>query len=129
MGHYYRSIKSTRTALSWAAGLHLQLQLFAKSQWDHRNSVVHARNEKGRKLTSEREIAARLEHQLRLGIKFLPTHLHHLVAFTVESALKEPRSKMMTWLHHLELVRPFYEEKESQEINDQRIFFRHWLHQ
>ena len=129
MGHYYRLIKSTRTALSWAAGLHLQLQLFAKSQWDHRNSVVHARNEHGRKLTSERNIAARLEHQLRLGIKFLPTNLHHLVNFTVDSTLKEPRSKLITRLHHLELVRPFYEEKESQEINDQRIFFRHWLRQ
>ena len=55
---YYCSIKSSRTALSWAAGLHLQLQLFAESQWEHRNSVVHTRNEKGRKLTLERDIAA-----------------------------------------------------------------------
>ena len=58
MGHYYRSIKPSRNALSWTAGLHLQLQLFTKSQWEHRNSVVHARNGQGRKLTSERDIAA-----------------------------------------------------------------------
>ena len=89
--------------LSWAAGLYLQLQLFEKPQWEHRNSVVHARNEKGRKVTSERDIATRLDHQLRLGIRFLPAQVNNLVDFAVESALKEPRSKMLTWLHHLEL--------------------------
>ena len=49
MEHYYREIRSSRSASSWTAGLHFQLQKFARSQWDHMNSVVHARNAKGRK--------------------------------------------------------------------------------
>ena len=127
MTHYYRDIGSNRTALSWAAGLHMQLQLFARSQWTHRNSVVHARNQQDRKITSEKKIVARLKYQLELGIQYLPPHLHNLAAFSVESALKEPRSKMLSWLHHLETVRPFYEAIESREVNTQRIFLRHWL--
>ena len=127
MTHYYREIGSNRTALSGATGLHMQLQLFKRSQWTHRNSVVHARNQQGRKITSEKKIAARLKYQLELGIQYLPPHLHNLAAFSVESALKEPRSKMLSWLHHLETVRSFYEPNESREVNTQRIFLRHWL--
>lgn len=127
MAHYYREIQSSRTATSWAAGLHLNLQKYVRAQWDHRNSVVHARNSKGRKLTSEREIRTRLEYQLSTGIQYLPTHLHHLANFNLEKALSEPRSKLLAWLHHLEVVRPFYEETETREVDTQRIFFRHWL--
>ena len=127
MHHYFRDIGSHRTALSWAAGLHYQLQLFARSQWNHRNSVVHARNEKGRKITSEQEIQSWLEYQLGLGIQYLPTHLHHVMNYTIPEALQQSRSKMLTWLHHLETVRPFYEATESRGVNTQRIFMRHWL--
>ena len=127
MSHYYREIKSNRTVDSWAAGLHMQMQLFSRAQWEHRNSVVHARNSKGRKVSNERKIQSRLEYQLNLGIRYLPVHLHHLVSYTVDEALRQPRSKMMSWLHHLETVRPFYEEAESREVNTQRIFIRHWL--
>ena len=127
MEQYYREIKSQRTSLSWAAGLHYQLQIFSRSQWNHRNAVVHARNEKGRKLTSEKEIQSRLEYQLQLGIRYLPPHLHHIMNFTITGALKQPRTKMLSWLHHLETVRPFYEASESREVNAQRIFLRHWL--
>ena len=127
MMHYYREIKSKRSASSWATGLHIQMQQFARAQWDHRNSVVHARNAKGRKLTSEKEIKTRLEYQLNLGVRYLPVHLHHLANFNLEEALSQPRSKMLSWLHHLEVVRPFYEEMETRDVNTQRIFFRHWL--
>ena len=127
MTQHYHDIKSKRTAASWAAGLNIQLQHFSRSQWEHRNSVVHARNAQGRKLTSEKEITSRLEYQLRMGVRFLQVHLHHLANFNIKAALKEPRSKMLAWLHHLEVVRPFYEEVESQEVNTQRIFLRHWL--
>ena len=127
MQHYYREIGSQRTALSWAAGLHYQLQLFTRSQWDHRNLVVHARNAKGRKITSEQEIQSRLEYQLELGMRYLPTHLHQVMNYTIPEALQQPRSKMLSWLHHLETVRPFYEATESREVNTQRIFLRHWL--
>ena len=127
MAHYYREIKSSRTASSWTAGLHFHMQKFARSQWDHRNSIVHARNAKGRKITSEKEIQARLEYQLSMGIRFLPAHLHHLASFNVADALTQPRSKMLAWLYHLEVVRPFYEETETREVNTQRIFLRHWL--
>ena len=127
MEKHYRDTKSNRTSTSWAAGLHFQLQQFSRAQWEHRNSVVHARNAHGRKLTSEKDITKRLEYQLRMGIRFLPAHLHHLAHFDLTTALKEPRSKILSWLHHLEVVRPFYEEVESQEVNTQRIFFRHWL--
>lgn len=44
MSHYYREIKSNRNALSWAAGFHMQMQVFSRAQQQHRNSVVHARN-------------------------------------------------------------------------------------
>ena len=127
MNHYYRGIKSNRTAKSWAAVLHLQMQKFARAQWEHRNSVVHARNAKGRKLTSEKDIKTRLEYQLNLGVRYLPVHLHHLANFNLAEALSQPRSKMLSWLHHLEVVRPFYEETETRHVNTQRIFFRHWL--
>ena len=127
MLQYYREIGSNRSALSWTAGLHYQLQLFSRSQWDHRNAVVHARTAKGRKLTSEKEIQSRLEYQLGLGIQYLPTHLHHVMDFTVVGALQQPRSKMLSWLHHLETLRPFYEAAESREVNTQRILLRHWL--
>ena len=127
MTHYYREIKSNRNADSWAAGLHMQMQLFSRAQWNHRNSVVHARNSKGRKVANERKLQSRLEFQLNLGIRYLPVHLHHLVSYTVDEALRQPRSKMMSWLHHLETVRPYYEEAESREVNTQRIFIRHWL--
>lgn len=127
MSHYYRDIQSNRTVQSWAAGLHTQLQLFSRAQWEHRNSVVHARNTKGRKIINEQKLQSRLEYQLNLGIRYLPVHLHHLVSYTVNEALKQPRSKMMSWLHHLETVRPYYEEAESREVNTQRIFIRHWL--
>lgn len=128
MSHYYQEIKSSRSSQSWAAGLHMQLQLFSRAQWNHRNSVVHARNATGRKLTSENEISTRLQYQLDLGTRYLPTHLHHLANFSVAEALKEPRSKMLSWLHHLETVRPYYEATESREVNTQRFFYlRHWL--
>ena len=127
MDQYYRDIKSQRSSLSWAAGLHYQLQLFSRSQWTHRNEIVHARNEKDRKLTSEKEIQSRLEFQLQLGIRYLPPHLHHIMDFTVAGALTQPRTKMLSWLHHLETVRPFYEATESREVNAQRTFLRHWL--
>ena len=127
MAHHYREIKSSRTSLSWAAGLHVELQKFCRSQWDHRNSVVHARNEKGRKLTKEAEIRSRLEYQLQLGVRNLPPYLHHLANFDTDQAMTQPRTKMLSWLHHLELARPFYEEEETRETNSQRIFLRHWL--
>ena len=127
MSHYYRDIQSNRTVQSWAAGLHMQVQLFSRAQWEHRNSVVHARNTKGRKIINEQKLQSRLEYQLNLGIRYLPVHLHHLVSYTVNEALRQPRSKMMSWLHHLETVRPYYEEAESREVNTQRIFIRHWL--
>ena len=79
------------------------------------------------KITSENEIQARLEYQLSMGIRFLPAHLHHLANFNVADALNQPRSKMLAWLHHLEVVRPFYEETETREVNTQRILLRHWL--
>ena len=78
-------------------------------------------------LSLGKEIKTRLEYQLNLGVRYLPVQLHHLANFNLEEALSQPRSKMLSWLHHLEVVRPFYEEMETREVNTQRIFFRHWL--
>ena len=63
---------------------------FSRAQWGHRNSVVHAINEKERKVANERKIQSRLEYQLNLGIRYLPVHLHHLVSYTVDEAPRQP---------------------------------------
>ena len=127
MSSYYDEIESSRTGRSWSAGLIKRIFEFAHLCWKDRNEHKYEKDAFGRLLADESKLLERVRFQISLGSQQLPAHLQHLVPESTDIVLRKSRTALLSWLHHMEMIRSFFDEMEDREQARQRTFLHAWL--
>ena len=127
MEKYYFDNGNKRIGVSWSASLSNKIILFARDMWKLRNERKYAKDAFGRLLSDESKLYKRVAYQFDQGPRNLPSKDHHMIPQTMDILLKKSRPALLAWVHHLETVRPYFEEEYERLLTQQRVFIQNWL--
>lgn len=127
MEEYYFDTENKRTGVSWSASLSNKIILFARDMWKLRNERKYAKDAFGRLLSDESKLYKRVAYQFDQAPRNLPSKDHHMIPQTMDILLKKSRPALLAWVHHLETVRPYFEEEYERLLTQQRVFIQNWL--
>lgn len=118
---------SQRSARKWSEDLVMNMFSLVHKQWEVRNAVVHARDEKGLKVKEGDELRAAIAEQFELGDEDLRPEDRHYIARGKKRVDKMSGSEQKTWLHGIRIAREAYEMEVDSEITRLRNSMYGWL--
>jgi len=98
---YYKSNESRSSSLKWSSDLISHLIIMIRTQWLHRNSVVHKRRKDGLKIEEGKKISTQIYEALETGARDLDTVDHYLLDYSIEQIDEWTGAKKKIWLRSM----------------------------
>ena len=114
---YFLSTNSKRTGERWLAALINKLWLVAWDMWEHRNGILHDR-EQGQLAQSYRR---QIQQEYSKGFRGLPPDLRRVTRIPMAQVLQKPLRQQEIWLGRIQDGRNYGEAEEQQASRNLRI--------
>ena len=125
---YYRSIGSQRTGRSWAKHLITHILSMTHTQWTHRNSVLHDRDERGLRREERETLEMDINNEFEKGLDGLHERDHHLITRGQPTVASYTPTDQRHWLAGIRAAREAYESSMASEIASMQATMAAWLH-
>ena len=120
---YYKSNESRSSSLKWSSDLISHLIIMIRTQWLHRNSVVHKRRKDGLKIEEGKKISTQIYEALETGARDLDTVDHYLLDYSIEQIDEWTGAKKKIWLRSMTAAKNLkrtHVDEETEDRNTQR---------
>jgi hypothetical protein len=124
---HYQAISSERSVAKWAAGLVTSLLSVTHSQWTHRNSILHARDAHGLRITRGQELATAIELQFQSGLEGLHPRDYHLIERGQERVHQMTSPGKLSWLSSIRIARDTFMAQTAKEAATMRTFMDNYF--
>jgi hypothetical protein len=125
---HYRATQSNRSAGKWAAaGLVTSLLSITHSQWTHRNSILHARDVHGLRVSLGKELVTVINLQFQLGLEGLHPRDYHLIERGRECVRHMTSPRELSWLSSICIARENFMAQTAKETASMRTFMEKYF--
>jgi hypothetical protein len=119
---HYHAVHSERSVGKWAAGLVTSLLSVTHSQWVHRNSILHARDAHGIRVTRGQELETAIDLQFQSGLEGLHPRDYHLIERGQERVCRMTSTGQLSWLSSIRIARETFMAQSAKEAASMRTF-------
>ena len=123
---YFKTLKSRKSGRRWLAALIKKLWQVAWDMWEHRNGIIHDKEQGQLALILKRDI--QLEYSK--GFSNLPSDLRQAARLPIDQVLKWSLKQQQNWLGRIQDGRNFGTAEEQQarrQVRAQQQFMADWL--
>jgi hypothetical protein len=103
--NYYIAQESRSSGLKWASDLISQLLIMIRTQWLHRNAVVHKRRRDGLKIGEGNKISAKIQETLQEGESEIDEADRYLLDYSIEEINAWTGAKKKIWLRSMQAAK------------------------
>ena len=117
---YYIEQESRSSGLKWASDLISQLFIMIRTQWLHRNAVVHKRRRDGLKIIEGNKISAKIQEILHEGANAIDEVDQYLLNHSIEEIETWTGAKKKIWLRSIEAAKNLKRKRVEEDAENRQ---------
>ena len=117
---YYIEQESRSSGLKWASDLISQLFIMIRTQWLHRNAVVHKRRRDGLKIIEGNKISEKIQETLQEGGNTVDEADQYLLDHSIEEIDAWTGAKKKIWLRSMQAAKNLKRKRVEEEAENRQ---------